>query len=382
MKPGLPFIFIFLSLIGLFSCSKSKSIDGATLSFYTWNNVFSLDSSQYSFLTEHKINHLHVKVMEIGYIEGYPDKPEVKNHITIGYNNQAGQYFTDNKLTPVIFLENDMFYKLGKDKIPQLASLVKRALQIHTLDLIIEKEDIFPSRWDKLFFSLNTKQDHNDSLQKVYDRFLENIVSYEFDCDWTEKTRDNYFYFLQNIKDSLQAPIESTLRLHQYKFREKMGIPPVDRVNLMCYNMDAVKKMDTQNSIFEKEILFQYLKGQKAYPVKLNVAFPLFNWMVVFRNGTFLRLVPGEDLKDKQDQLEGTGSNQYRVKNSIYLNWSESLQEGDIIRLETVKVSDLKETYSEILENTEEKPEEIIFFDLQSAVTKESIHELEEIIPR
>ncbi len=70
----------------------------------------------------------------------------------------------------------------------------------------------------------------------------------QIDCDWTTKTAPKYFYFLQQIREKLDAHedggtfaslamLSATIRLHQVKYPEKSGMPPVDKGVLMFYNM-------------------------------------------------------------------------------------------------------------------------------------------------
>lgn len=363
----------------LISCD-SKKLNETNISFYSWNNNFELDSSAYNFLNFNKIKHLRVKLAELSW-DG--QKVIVDNHLDSYTSGFEHQYFQENKLTPVVFIDNDLFYEIDSAQIPQMASLAKRAIQIHSVDLALNSNELFPDRWGRLYFSLNPKSVDNAAVEKVYKQFLENIISYEFDCDWTEKTRDKYFYFLQNVKDTLGKKVESTLRLHQYKFRDKMGIPPVDAVNLMCYNVGDVTNKKESNSIFNSDLVLEYMKNQDRYPVPLNIAFPTFKWTVVFRNNKFYRLLQGDGILENKDQIQEIGTNTYQLKSDVYIDWrTESLREGDVVRVEYVLVDDIETTYSNILKETKEKPEEVIFFDLNSSLSKDNFHELEKILHR
>lgn len=365
--------YYFIYSPSTFSLATSK------VSFYSWDNGFGLDTTAYDFLMKHKINHLRIKTLEVGWNES-DQKASIDNHIYSYHQQLELDYFRQNSLTPVVFIHNDVFYKIDSTSIPQMASLVKRALQIHLLNLAISQNEFYGVRWEKLYFTLRPHEYKKDSVQKVYDRFLKNIVSYEFDCDWTEKTKDKYFLFLQHAKDTLQASIESTLRLHQYKFRDRMGIPPTDAVNLMCYNTGDLKNIQEKNSIFDTQTILSYLKQQKAYPIPLRVAFPTFGWSVVFRNNHFLKIVQGNITTNPYDRLEKIGGNTFRVTETMYIIYnSEPLQPGDLIRVENVSAEQITETYRQLLSQTEERPEEVIFFDLRSTITKSDFDELEKI---
>ncbi|MBY0426362.1 MAG: hypothetical protein K2Q22_12045 [Cytophagales bacterium] len=368
--------------VWLFFHFRGGKMGKTQISFYSWNNSFELDSTTYEFLNDHKIKHLHVKLAELAWNES-AQKVVVSNHLDGYTRGLEHQYFQENQLTPVVFLDNELFYHIDSAQIPQMASLAKRAIQIHSVDLAINGQELFANRWESLYFSLNPKSVDNEQVEKNYQRFLNNIVSYEFDCDWTEMTRDKYFYFLQLVKDTLDKNIESTLRLHQYKFREKMGIPPVDLVNLMCYNVGNVTNPKETNSIFQSQVILDYMKNQDRYPVPLNLAFPTFEWTVVFRNQKFYRLIQGNGILEHPNQLKEIGQNTYQLTSDVYIDWRiESLQEGDVVRVETARMEDISKTYAEILQETKEKPEEIILFDLNSSLSKDKSHELEKILPR
>lgn len=371
--------FTIIASMFLISCN-SKKLSETNISFYSWNNNFELDSNTYNFLNANKIKHLRVKLAELSW-DG--QKVIVDNHLDSYTSGFEHQYFQENKLTPVVFIDNDLLYEIDSAQIPQMASLAKRAIQIHSIDLALNSNELFPDRWGRLYFSLNAKSVNIEKVEKIYQQFLENIVSYEFDCDWTEKTRDKYFYFLQNVKDTLGKSVESTLRLHQYKFRDKMGIPPVDAVNLMCYNIGDVTSKKETNSIFNTNLVLEYMKIQDQYPVPLNIAFPTFQWTVVFRNNQFYRLLQGNGILNNPEQIQEIGTNTYKLKSDVYIDWrTESLREGDVVRVENVSTEDLQNTYSSILKETKEKPEEVIFFDLNSSLSKDNYHELEKILHR
>jgi hypothetical protein len=62
----------------------------------------------------------------------------------------------------------------------------------------------------------------------------------QLDCDWADGTRDAWFTFLRAataLAHARQLQVSATVRLHQVKYRERTGVPPVDRGMLMAYNM-------------------------------------------------------------------------------------------------------------------------------------------------
>ena len=144
-----------------------------------------------------------------------------------------------------------------------------------------------------VFYILNRVFEKSDSMD------LENLAAHltkvvgkkyneiQLDCDWTATTRDRYFQSLTILRRHL-APnikISATIRLHQIKYRDKTGIPPVDRGMLMVYNMGNPTALNTKNSILDLVEARKYLDGQAKYPMQLDVALPIFRWGIAYRSG-------------------------------------------------------------------------------------------------
>jgi len=376
-------IGLILASIGsvvYFLTVKHKTTQPVNLSFYSWQNRFSLDSNTYLFLQKHRVSHLRVKLFELSF-----DRPSnsavVNNYIQPDFNARNCQdFFLTNTLTPVVFIDNEIFYSIDSAAIRNMAGLVKRAMVIHSANLFHPDRSQWANIWDQLYFSLEMYESKPDSLNKAYQQFKKNIVSYEFDCDWTERTQKKYFYFLQQVKDSLQKKTEATLRLHQYKYRDKTGIPPVDGVNLMCYNMGELSNEKETNSIFDSKILAQYIKGQAPYPVPMNIALPSFSWVAVFRNKQFYKLLPSKDLesylKDSYNVKKINETN-FTVLNETYYHWSnEALQPGDHLRVEKVDTKILIQGYDLLIKELQVSPQEVIIFDLNNTSKTDDFDEL------
>ena len=70
-----------------------------------------------------------------------------------------------------------------------------------------------------------------DRIDTLYHLHFNHLpTEYQFDCDWTEKTKENYFNFLNHIRKLRKGvPISCTIRLHQIKFKEKPEYLPSTR---------------------------------------------------------------------------------------------------------------------------------------------------------
>ncbi|MBL7776150.1 MAG: hypothetical protein JNK89_09120 [Saprospiraceae bacterium] len=127
---------------------------------------------------------------------------------------------------------------------------------------------------------------------------------YQFDCDWTAGTRAAFFRFLKKIRPLLPpgCRISATIRLHQYKFPDRTGLPPVDRGMLMLYNTGDIDDPLGGNSIFQAADAEKYLNGAPAnFPLPLDLALPIFSWALVYRDGALWKIIPEPDLTELQD---------------------------------------------------------------------------------
>src|SRR5690606_30433603 len=134
-----------------------------------------------------------------------------------------------------------------------------------------------------------------------------------------------------------------TLRLHQVRDIKKSGIPPVDKALLMCYNMGNLRQYGDHNSIFDMRQMEIYLKDHlKDYPLKMDIALPLFSWKVVFRNKQYVGIskrLADEQLTDTLLFSQVPYSPLYKLKSDMS---NLGLRSGDIVRHEQTNMLDLQ----------------------------------------
>ncbi len=165
----------------------------------------------------------------------------------------------------------------------------------------------------------------------------------QFDCDWSTRTRDRYFRLLTLLAKQLNCPLSVTIRLHQIKYTDQTGIPPVARGMLMLYNVDDWKRADTRNSIYDADVANQYLSFVSTYPLPLDVVLPLFRWTVVYRNNRFLTFLNNVDRK----KLAGSGFLAAQPDSTRFLATRDtsafgfSIWRGDLFRAEAVTAETL-----------------------------------------
>jgi hypothetical protein len=229
---------------------------------------------------------------------------------------------------------------------------------------------------------------------RVFEKIKKNTagVAFEeiqFDCDWTAMTQKHYFSFLKKIKNLfLNKKISATIRLHQIKFMEKTGVPPVDRGMLMAYNMGNLDDLKTENSILSIEILKSYLKNFDKYPLDLDVALPIFSWGIVFRDGEAVKIInhlsQTEMAQTPQYSLlfQQNSANRYVLLKNQYVK-GFYLYENDEIRIEEAPLSNLTEAAQFLSQNIKNQQLTVAFYHLDSATLKKYRYEdLENIVQK
>lgn len=208
----------------------------------------------------------------------------------------------------------------------------------------------------------------NRLLQEILTNNQIKIKEVQIDCDWTLSTKAKYFDFLNEFKAYQNEGIQvtATLRLHQLKYPEKTGVPPVDKVLLMCYNVGNIQSIDEDNSIFELAEFKNYVNKKTTYPLAMDFALPAFSWAVIYRFDHLALIVNNVSLEDLENNanLEKQKYNTFKVKNDHYFN-NSYLYKDDVLRHEAATAAVLKSIIP-LFENLKNTNSELIFFDLSN----------------
>jgi hypothetical protein len=322
--------------IGCFSfvyACKKNSRPGPRAAFYHWQTSLHLHQQERAYLDSLMAGRLYAKFFDVDWDAATGQAVPLA---TIEIDT-ARLYGLD--IVPTVFITNRTFDHLPMEQVPALADQVLKKI---------------------------------NSLARPLP-----ISAYQFDCDWTEATQEKFFAFLLHFKKNLANghPVPSpttsaTIRLHQLKFFEKTGVPPVDKGMLMFYNMGDLDDWPTNNSIFDMDEAGKYLPG-KPYPLPLDLALPLFRWGAVFRDGQLARLINDLGREDLLDTafFRPAAPSRFEVVKSTYLR-GQYLYKGDWVRLESVAAEDLKKSAC-ILSNVYDlAPSEIAFYHLDTAIIK------------
>ncbi len=180
-------------------------------------------------------------------------------------------------------------------------------------------------------------------IGRIFEASHLTLKELQFDCDWTQRTRNKYFHLLHVVKelaDKYGLKVSATIRLHQVKYREATGIPPIDRGMLMFYNMSDWRKADTKNSIFDGDEAEKYISYVKDYPLPLDVALPIFRWSIAYRDNAFLAILGGVDRSMLLSPIFAEDGDRFRVLRDTSA-FGALLRSGDMIRAEAVDANEL-----------------------------------------
>lgn len=312
-------VFLLISLFLLNSCTEGKK---PVVSFYYWKTIFKLSSSEKTILKENKVSKLYIRYFDIDVNsktnEAFPVAP-------IHFTEKP----TPFSIVPVVYIKNNVM--LNKS--------------VNISELVTKTSDYIQQ--------INTK--NNITIQEI-----------QIDCDWTLASKERFLQFIEQFKKSNKTLLSATIRLHQVKYFEKTKIPNVDKGVLMYYNMGKIGP-NALNSIYDKNVAKNYLKSLKKYPLKLNVALPVFSWAVHTRNGNVIGLknkISSADLK-KDINFVQKGENYFQVVNNNYKN-STFYKKNDFLKIEAVSKDKLLEMAHDLHNNLAKNPEEIIFYDLDA----------------
>lgn len=215
-----------------------------TTAFYHWKTTVALSHEDSTMLHETGCKKLYVNFFDV-----IPngDTAKFKYPAVPGAHTEGlSELPKDMEIIPVIYVTNEAILKMDSAEIPLMAEKISRKLSRFV-------------KWGGI-----------DSIREL-----------QIDCDWTHRSRDRYFYLLKEIKRISQVPVLSaTIRLYQYKYFKKTGVPPVDKGVLMFYHMNAVRDYDSKELILDVEEGKKYLTSA-VYPLQLDYALPLFSEMLV-----------------------------------------------------------------------------------------------------
>ncbi|WP_136668365.1 hypothetical protein [Flavobacterium sp. H122] len=324
--------FGILFLVLLVSCHDNK-IDRVERAFYYWKSgEYSLSDDENKCLDTLNVKKLYVKFFEVTHDETMGNIPISKNRLDI-YNYEGKNEEVNSNVVPAVFIKNEVFIKSSKSEI----------------DTLISNVEFLVKKYKREHFS--TK---NNEIKEI-----------QFDCDWTLKSKENYFYFLREFHKKSKIDLSCTLRLYPYKYRSKMGVPPVKKVTLMCYNLMQPFESKSKNSILDIEELKSYLTVVEKYPLHMDIALPIFSWCYHYQYDQFQRFT-NLNAGDLKKIATRKSSLWYEVTKDSVIN-EVYYRQGDKLKFEEVNQNTVQDVIKILKSKVQlDKKSTVILFHLDS----------------
>lgn len=217
-------------------------------SAYFWRTEFLLDSTERAFMKQYQMKKLYCRYFDVVMDEQQGPMPNA----TITFRDSIPEGI---EIVPTVFItENCMHQK--PDGLAE--KIVQRIVQMN------ETHDI------------------------------KGVKEIQIDCDYTAKSRKNYYEFLDSLNSQLKTlnlKLSTTIRLHQLSMR----VPPVDYGVLMLYNTGHPMKFMERNPILDMRDVAPYLRYLEDYDLPMGAAYPIFLWH---------RKIQGVDIEHVADEEE------------------------------------------------------------------------------
>lgn len=313
-------------LVLLSGCTEKSTV---TPAFYVWKTKLGENDADISYLKKIKAEKFYIRMFDVD------DKGNGAFPIA-GFS--ADSSHLPGEVIPVIFLTNRTFLKC----------------KTNTAETLAEK---CVKKIDEMCMS------HFGKLPQAY----------QFDCDWTEKTREAYFSFLQTAsKLRPTATVSCTIRLHQIKYKDNTGVPPVSKGTLMYYASSEPTRFESPNTILDNVEASLYINDIHTYPLHLDIAFPLYSWGIVrnqFNKIKLINKVCVADVAAHPHYYKEKQNGIYEVLQSHYLKgmW---VNKGYELKIEEVSPQTLQEAARILRKKLKKEDREIIFYHLDEDILK------------
>lgn len=334
--------YIILALITLAAADVlyHQLVTGPTVirGMYQWKEIdgshyYSTDEEDFirQFLDTHQVKKIYTKVLDVGWDSEVGPIPLTQTPLQ--------QWGDSASYIPVVFIENKVFLKIAEKDVPKFAANVLKG------------------------------------VANCLGNFT-TVTEIQFDCDWTAKSKDRYFQFLNCIKNlNSYFSYTATIRLYQYKYPNKTGVPPVDRGMLMMYNMGEPKQLSDVNSLFDVDITCDYLAS--SYPLTLDIALPAFSWALVYRQHQLIAVKNNVSavICDTLKFLSKVPDHKYYTCTQDILWKGLYLRIGDIVKPESCYDRELIEAAKAARKFSDAKEINVVIFDLDTFDLNKIRHE-------
>jgi hypothetical protein len=324
----LAWAFLFIGILYVLRFEISKIfLPSPQRAFYYWKTKWDFSPQLESQLKENQITRLYVRFFDVDW-----DSYQSRSHpvAPIQISNIIPQQL---EVVPVIYITNSVFQ------------------WTHFADV----EDLGKKIWNK--------------IQLIAEKQKINVKEIQIDCDWTDKTKKNYFHFIDRLKNNVlpkNLKVSTTIRLHQIKYASRTGVPPSDGGMLMFYNFGRIKAESLNNSIFNREDAAKYSRYIANYSLPLAVVLPIFSWMIHSRDQKVINLLEWQDPQElSQVGFRESSANVFEATHSFFYHGSYFSQ-GDKLTIEQISPKNTKEA-AQLAQNGsswKKRYKTVAFFDL------------------
>lgn len=312
----------------LLGCARGET-RAPSRAFYYWRTTFDLTSSERRALSELHVDKLYLRAFDVA-----PDSGDTPTFVGVVRKAPEQTLPPGVALVPVVFLKNQVFAgaKPGSER-----ALAERV-------------------W-------------NEATKVGKALGAPAVGELQVDCDWTDSTRARFFEFVRALRQ-VSAPgtrLSATIRLHQIKYRERTGVPPVDSGMLMFYNMGRFSADQLERSIFDAEAAERYLDRLGDYPLPLDAALPIWSWTLQLREQEVVGLLQSTDPAELPalDFVKAEPPLGFEVTRTTFLHGS-LLRQGDVLKGEALNASDIQKAATLLAKNLApaSKRRTVALFDL------------------
>ncbi len=240
-------ILLFLTVVFLSIVACSDKNNDSIHSAYYWTTKFELSKQKTDFISKHNVKRLYTRFFDVVMDTKMMPVPNA----TIQFVDTVPDSI---EIVPTVFIMNECM-------MAEANSLAKKTVK--------------------------------RILQMCKTHHIRNVNEIQIDCDWTNRTQDQYFDFLEKTRKMLKEnglKLSATIRLHQLA----LPVPPVDRGVLMLYNTGDVTDRNVKNPILDFNDVKPYMRFLKNYELTLVAAYPVFSWDVIFRGRHFVGIKHNE----------------------------------------------------------------------------------------
>lgn len=246
----------YLLLVALLLAGCSRGSLEPVRAIYHWKTTYNPTDYELRWLRDHHVQRLYLRLFDVDVY----DNDAYGNAAPIATTRFLQPLPDDMEIVPVIYITNEAMDRMWGYRVAELIA---------------------------------------ERVAKMADCNGFELKELQVDCDWTERTKSDYYYFCRYLRECLHQKgvrLSSTVRLHQVD--TTLADLAVDGKVLMLYNTGDLRSPHTENSILDYADVKPYLRRIDASMLdSMDFAWPVFGWGVAFDSaGNFQRLVPSSAL--------------------------------------------------------------------------------------